>query len=55
MATEEAFGETATIGVFIDSGSVYETEKNNGVAHFLEHMSFKVKSMHHLFFFSIQI
>lgn len=41
VATEEAFGETATIGVFIDSGSVYETEKNNGVAHFLEHMSFK--------------
>lgn len=41
VATEESFGETATIGVFIDSGSVYENEKNNGVAHFLEHMSFK--------------
>jgi len=41
VATEETFGETATIGVFIDSGSVYENEKNNGVAHFLEHMSFK--------------
>lgn len=41
VATEESFGETATVGVFIDSGSVYETEQNNGVAHFLEHMSFK--------------
>jgi len=41
IGTEESFGETATIGVFIDSGSVYETEDNNGVAHFLEHMTFK--------------
>jgi mitochondrial-processing peptidase subunit beta len=34
-------GETATVGVFIDAGSVYETETENGVAHFLEHMAFK--------------
>lgn len=49
VATEETFGETATIGVFIDSGSVYENEKNNGVAHFLEHMSFKVRTEKRLF------
>jgi processing peptidase subunit beta len=41
VASEESYGETATIGVFIDAGSVYEDEKTNGVAHFLEHMAFK--------------
>ena len=35
------FGETATVGVWIDAGSRYETDANNGVAHFLEHMIFK--------------
>jgi hypothetical protein len=35
-------GETATVGVYIDAGSRYETEANNGAAHFLEHMNFKV-------------
>lgn len=34
-------GETATVGVFVDAGSRYETAANNGVAHFLEHMIFK--------------
>lgn len=34
-------GETATVGVWIDTGSRYETAKNNGVAHFLEHITFK--------------
>ena len=34
-------GETATVGVWIDAGSRYETAKNNGAAHFLEHMAFK--------------
>lgn len=41
VATETAQGETATIGVWIDAGSRYETEQNNGAAHFLEHMAFK--------------
>jgi predicted Zn-dependent peptidase len=30
-----------SIGVFINVGSRYEHEKNNGIAHFLEHMMFK--------------
>lgn len=30
------------VGVWIDAGSRYEDEHNNGVAHFLEHMAFKV-------------
>jgi hypothetical protein len=29
-------------GVFIDAGSRYENAQNNGTAHFLEHMAFKV-------------
>eukprot|EP00695_Tsukubamonas_globosa_P003380 TRINITY_DN600_c0_g1_i1.p1 TRINITY_DN600_c0_g1~~TRINITY_DN600_c0_g1_i1.p1 ORF type:complete len:470 (-),score=265.00 TRINITY_DN600_c0_g1_i1:48-1457(-) len=41
VATEDGHGETATVGVWIDAGSRYETEKNNGVAHFLEHLTFK--------------
>lgn len=41
VASESGSGETATVGVWIDTGSRYENDKNNGVAHFLEHMSFK--------------
>jgi len=41
VASETAHGETATVGVWIDAGSRYETDKNNGAAHFLEHMAFK--------------
>lgn len=38
---QAAHGETAAVGVWIDAGSRYETDKNNGAAHFLEHMAFK--------------
>jgi Insulinase (Peptidase family M16) len=42
VATETTpFAETASIGVWIDAGSRYETAANNGTAHFLEHMAFK--------------
>jgi len=41
VASEGGHGETATVGVYINSGSRYETDKNNGTAHFLEHMNFK--------------
>lgn len=44
------FGKlTATIGVWINSGSRWESEENNGTAHFLEHMAFrgtKTRSQH---------
>jgi predicted Zn-dependent peptidase len=33
--------ETATVGIFVNAGSRAETESENGVAHFLEHMAFK--------------
>lgn len=39
--TQTSYGETAAVGVWIDAGSRYETAKNNGAAHFLEHMAFK--------------
>lgn len=42
MATEDWGSQTATVGIWIDAGSRYETSKNNGVAHFMEHMAFKV-------------
>jgi mitochondrial-processing peptidase subunit beta len=42
VASETVAGsETATVGVWIDAGSRYETAANNGVAHFLEHLAFK--------------
>ena len=41
VASESGPGETATVGVWIDTGSRYEDERTNGVAHFLEHMTFK--------------
>lgn len=42
VATEDGFGQTATVGVWIDAGSAFENSTNNGTAHFLEHMAFKV-------------
>jgi len=39
VASEPGGGETATVGVFINSGSRYDQKP--GVAHFLEHLFFK--------------
>lgn len=33
--------KSASMGIFIKSGSVYENKGNNGIAHFIEHMLFK--------------
>ncbi|KAK2724369.1 mitochondrial-processing peptidase subunit beta-like isoform X2 [Artemia franciscana] len=41
VATEDSGAATATVGLWIDTGSRYETPETNGVAHFLEHMAFK--------------
>lgn len=30
-----------SMGVWVNAGSVYETEENNGISHFIEHMVFK--------------
>lgn len=42
VATEDNGSQTATVGLWIDAGSRWETASNNGVAHFVEHMLFKV-------------
>ena len=42
VASEDYGIPTCTVGVWIDAGSRYETAQNNGTAHFLEHMAFKV-------------
>nr|KAF6338373.1 peptidase, mitochondrial processing subunit beta [Pipistrellus kuhlii] len=41
VASEDSGLATCTVGLWIDAGSRYENEKNNGTAHFLEHMAFK--------------
>ena len=33
--------ETVSLGIWINTGSAYETEENNGISHFIEHMVFK--------------
>lgn len=41
VASEDYGLPTCTVGVWIDAGSRFETDKTNGTAHFLEHMAFK--------------
>ncbi|CAN6927054.1 hypothetical protein YC2023_013610 [Brassica napus] len=42
VATESNLSaKTATVGVWIDAGSRFESDETNGTAHFLEHMIFK--------------
>eukprot|EP00899_Mesostigma_viride_P020189 jgi/Mesvir1/28171/Mv04731-RA.1 len=41
IASENTPGSTATVGLYIDSGSVYESPVQTGVSHLLEHMAFK--------------
>ena len=33
--------ESVGVGVYVETGSRYETKANNGISHFLEHMAFK--------------
>ncbi|TGZ67243.1 hypothetical protein CRM22_004908 [Opisthorchis felineus] len=41
VASENWNTPTCTVGIWVDVGSRCESEANNGVAHFLEHMAFK--------------
>ncbi|CEF64899.1 Cytochrome b-c1 complex subunit 1, mitochondrial [Strongyloides ratti] len=41
IASEDSKLPTATVGVWVNAGSRFENDKNNGVAHFSEHMAFK--------------
>ena len=44
MIPNNKFDSTA-VGIFVKVGSRYETPKNNGISHFLEHMLFKDKKL----------
>uniref|UniRef100_A0A671K0Y8 Mitochondrial-processing peptidase subunit beta n=1 Tax=Sinocyclocheilus anshuiensis TaxID=1608454 RepID=A0A671K0Y8_9TELE len=46
IAAEETNQATCTVGLWIDCGSRYESEKNNGAGFFLEHMAFKGTNKH---------
>lgn len=41
VATMHVESELSTIGIWVKSGSIYETQENSGVAHFLEHIIFR--------------
>lgn len=41
ICSEDSGIPTCTVGLWMDVGSRYENDSNNGVAHFLEHMAFK--------------
>jgi processing peptidase subunit alpha len=41
VASQEAFGQYSTIGVFVDAGSRYEVEHTSGVSHFLQKLAFQ--------------
>merc|ERR1719498_1060876 len=46
VASEETGHATCTVGLWISTGSRYESEKNNGAGFFLEHMAFKGTKKH---------
>uniref|UniRef100_A0A8D1YFB4 Cytochrome b-c1 complex subunit 1, mitochondrial n=1 Tax=Sus scrofa TaxID=9823 RepID=A0A8D1YFB4_PIG len=41
VASEQSSQPTCTVGMWIDAGSRYENEKNNGAGYFVEHLAFK--------------
>lgn len=41
VVSEETYRASSSLGLFVDAGSRYETDANNGVSHLLEHMAFK--------------
>lgn len=41
VATEATIGPTATLGIYVDAGSVYEKPMQTGTSHLLEYMAFK--------------
>ena len=41
ITSERSQLETVSLGLWVRTGSAYERKENNGISHFLEHMSFK--------------
>jgi processing peptidase subunit alpha len=49
IASETSTNPTATIGLYVDSGSIYETPESTGATHLLERMAFRsTKNRSHL-------
>ncbi|CAL8469178.1 g8719 [Coccomyxa elongata] len=44
IASEQTLGPTATLGLYVNSGSVYESPSETGLSHLLEYMAFKTTS-----------
>lgn len=42
VASEEAPGHFASVGVYIDAGSRYENNQNAGSSHLIDRLAFKV-------------
>jgi len=49
VASEEAPGHFASVGIYIDAGSRYENDKNAGSSHLIDRLAFKV----HILFYNI--
>lgn len=43
IVDERAISDTVYCGIYVRVGSRYETKKNNGISHFLEHLLFREK------------
>ena len=41
ITVERLQTETVSVGIWTNTGSAYETDKINGISHFIEHMVFK--------------
>lgn len=49
IASEDALGPAASVGIYVDCGSVYESKESIGVSHLLERLAFKsTKNRSHL-------
>jgi processing peptidase subunit alpha len=44
VVTEPSPGHFHAVGVYVDAGSRYETQRNSGVSHLLDRLAFKVGS-----------
>ncbi|XP_069865523.1 cytochrome b-c1 complex subunit 1, mitochondrial-like [Dipodomys merriami] len=49
VASEQSSQPTCTVGVWINAGSRYENQKNNGAGYFVEHLAFKVRLVKFVF------
>eukprot|EP01023_Acetabularia_acetabulum_P025352 TRINITY_DN2427_c0_g2_i3.p1 TRINITY_DN2427_c0_g2~~TRINITY_DN2427_c0_g2_i3.p1 ORF type:complete len:517 (+),score=86.06 TRINITY_DN2427_c0_g2_i3:233-1783(+) len=53
IASEDTWGPSASMGLYVSSGSIYETPDNTGITHLMEYMAFK-GTMHRTHFRVVQ-